>query len=102
MRTIMESLTPTVTLSEQKSTLTTGLDKLTDYAVPLYSKSVRTHFLDDLDEDSVTSEKEIREKLLTLPRIDADGIQIHRTPVSVHVCFIQFHFILMDLKAVEM
>ena len=57
MRTIMESLTPTVTLSEPKSTLTTGLDKLTDYAVPLYSQSERARFLDDLDKVAVTGEK---------------------------------------------
>ena len=57
MRTIMESLTPTVTLSEQKSTLTTGLDKLTDYAVPLYSQSERVCFLDDLDKVAVTGKK---------------------------------------------
>lgn len=56
MRTIMESLTPTVTLSEQKSTLTTGIDKLTDYAVPLYSQSERTRFLEDLDQVAVTGE----------------------------------------------
>ena len=64
MRTITESLTPTVTLSEQKSTLTTGLDKLTDYAVPLYSQSERVRFLDDLDKVAVTGEKEIGTKVL--------------------------------------
>ena len=57
MRTIMESLTPTVTLSEQKSTLTTGLDKLTDYAVPFYSQSERVRFLDDLEKITLTGEK---------------------------------------------
>ena len=52
MRTIMQSLTPTVTLSEQisLSTLTTGLDKLNGYAMTLYSQSKRARFLDDLDE----------------------------------------------------
>ena len=57
MRTIIKSLTPTVTLTETKSTLNTGLDKLTDYAVPLYSQSERARFLDDLDKVAVTGEK---------------------------------------------
>ena len=57
MRTIMKSQSPTVTLTEPKSTLTTGLDKLTDYAVPLYSQQERARFLDDLDKVAVTGEK---------------------------------------------
>ena len=54
----------------RKSTLTTGLNKLTDFAVVLYSQSERACFLDDRDKVAVTGEKEIWTKALTFPSIE--------------------------------